>query len=118
MATEAFVSGNYATKAEAEQSGSGIEEQKLSTNGYFKFADGIIVQFGAHTVNSSSPWRTTITFPIPFPNLCASVSLTQYRNYWDSSSNIGYHSLTRSSVGVMAQGGEVEGQIRWIAIGY
>ena len=102
----------------ANSSQGGIESQKLSTNGYFKFQSGVIVQFGAHNVNSSSPWRTTITFPIAFPNTCASVSLTQYRNNWDSTSNIGYHNLTRSSVGVFAQGGEVEGQIRWMAIGW
>lgn len=44
---------------------SGIVAQSLGTNGYVKFANGLIIQWGKAIANKNSP---TTTFPIAFPS--------------------------------------------------
>ena len=51
------------TTAELATEGGGIIAQSLGTNGYVKFANGLILQWGKGT---SSAEKVTITFPINF----------------------------------------------------
>ena len=56
--------------------GSGITEEKISDNGYVKFGNGLILQWGRSNVtkNSSNSGGTgTVTFPIAFPVVCYAV---------------------------------------------
>ena len=48
---------------------SDIVGQTLDTNGYVKFRNGFIIQWGIVVINS------TVTFPITFPTACLSVVL-------------------------------------------
>ena len=91
----------------------GIVAASLNTNGYVKFANGLILQWGSYSGNTSSAY--TITFPIAF-GTCYSISLTPKRNtngsdYCDyitrlksfSNSNFTYYSNTEA--------------IHWMAVG-
>ena len=76
-----FSSGNidYILKNEIATAwtGGGIVAASLNTNGYVKFANGLILQWGSYSGNTSSAY--TITFPIAF-GTCYSISLTPKRN--------------------------------------
>ncbi|MBQ7262465.1 MAG: hypothetical protein IJR14_01980 [Synergistaceae bacterium] len=57
-------------------SGSGITEEKISDNGYVKFGNGLILQWGRSNVtksSSNSGGTGTVTFPIAFPVVCYAV---------------------------------------------
>ena len=67
VATTAFVKSVLST------SGSGLAEILKAENGYCKFSNGLIIQWG--TVRSVSA-RTSITLPTPFTNTNYSVTIT------------------------------------------
>ena len=52
-----------------------IEDSKLSANGYVKFGNGFIVQWGSDTRADDDEYD--ITFPINFPNECFSVVINR-----------------------------------------
>jgi len=47
--------------------------KSFATNGYMKFTNGLIIQWG---IDTNPLVSVTVTFPIAFPTACASVSLT------------------------------------------
>ena len=51
-------------------SGGGITAASLSANGYVKFANGLILQWGCVTKTLNSAQDVSITFPIAFPTEC------------------------------------------------
>ena len=57
-----------------------LQESK-SDNGYIKFANGIIMQWGTHTPSSQS---TTIAFPIAFPSNVWNVMASMGESFTDS----------------------------------
>lgn len=60
-------------------SGDGIISDSLNANGYVKFKNGLIVQWGVHTrEDAGDKWEHTVSFPIPFPNACYNVVITCY----------------------------------------
>ena len=49
----------------------------FADDGYVKFGNGLIMQWGQET---SSAATETVTFPIPFPHECLNVTCTDYDN--------------------------------------
>lgn len=81
----------------------------LASNGYQKFSNGLIIQWG------SSIDPNYVTFPIAFPNACLNVQLT--RHYDDSvvrSNSVSYVSKTQFRA-LYGYGGDTG---YWFAIGY
>ena len=50
--------------------GGTISAASLNTNGYVKFSNGFIIQWGKHYYNNDNPW---VSFPISFTSACYSV---------------------------------------------
>ncbi len=57
-------------------SGDGITDMKSEENGYIKFANGFIVQWGKDTPEGSG--ARTVTFPISFSSKCLNVQCTTH----------------------------------------
>lgn len=55
------------TTAELATEGGGIIAQSLGTNGYVKFANGLILQWGC---KASAGTNTSVAFPISFVSAC------------------------------------------------
>lgn len=55
--------------------GTGIVAQNLATNGYIKFANGFILQWGTYSVSATTT-DLSVTFPIAFPTACNSVVIS------------------------------------------
>lgn len=94
------------TTAELATEGGGIIAQSLGTNGYVKFANGLILQWGVKT-NSSNAENLQITYPISFTNAYSSVgsrTANGATSYWpfviDSSdfTNTGFQAHTAGNV--------------------
>lgn len=87
----------------------------FSSNGYQKFSNGLILQWGQYN-DVASP---TITFPIAFPNYCASATVEQYWNNTGSKYAGRVRSKGTTSMAVHWGNNYVSGaDIIWIAIGY
>lgn len=85
--------------------------QSLTSNGYQIFPGGLILQWGSATAVGSSG---TITFPIPFPNACFSVTSIQH-----SSSATQYGAIATPGLSsVVFYGGSSNISIFWMAVGY
>lgn len=80
-------------------------------NGYVKFGNGIIIQWGTGTMKNAN---TTITFPIAF-NSVARVSLTKVTNSDGRTEDWWIKSVTKTNFVVRSS--ETDGN-HWIAIGY
>ena len=84
----------------------------ISSNGYSKLANGVIMQWG-YATGTAVP--TTVTFPLTFPNACRSVSVTTDRN--SAGSNGHNHAFDVTASGFKAvMDSPFDGW--WIAIGY
>ncbi|MFW6242864.1 MAG: gp53-like domain-containing protein, partial [bacterium] len=82
----------------------------FSTNGYRKFEDGLIMQWGHASAQG------TISFPISFPNSCLQVVATQNTSEaW--SENVYVNTFTTSNFNYQCPNG-VTITASWIAIGY
>ena len=118
MATEAFVGANYATKADAANSG-GVTGQSLGANGYIKYKNGLIMQWGYDTRWVSDRWHGTkglyINFPIPFPKQCYTVIPTCRAGHWDSTIDYSWD-RTRFHISTWNESG-CNGTT-WVAFGY
>lgn len=69
---------------------SAIVAKTLSTTGYSKRADGIIVQWGQTTAPATITEKMPVTFPITFPNVACSVVITSEGNLTASDSPLAY----------------------------
>ncbi len=94
---------------ECESNSGGMTDvaHSFTSNGYQKFGNGFIIQWGI-----SDP--RTVYFPIEFPNNVLQVVATQTSSF-GSYQNVGVASLTTSSFLLR---GEDRVYYRWIAIGY
>ena len=86
MATEAFVSGNYATKAEAQNFNGIVKSYTNGTSGYVKFSTGLLVQWGR---SSASRWTY---FPTSFSNTNYAITMS-INNWAGATSPVGAQSL-------------------------
>jgi len=88
----------------------------LSEDGYFKFPNGLIIQWGYETVDSDTK---TISFPIEFPNACLNVSLTNRKD--GDTGGVDYtHCLTGTptTTSFTISSYSSHTGVYWMAIGY
>jgi hypothetical protein len=84
----------------------------ISTNGYVKLSNGLIIQWGRSATGSDS---TAVTFPIAFPTACLNVSVS-YNADVASSSNA-YSGKVRTYTTTGATFATNGAPFFWIAIG-
>ncbi|SEJ60367.1 hypothetical protein SAMN05660742_111134 [Propionispira arboris] len=82
---------NGSTAAQLIAAAGGVVAQNLGVNGYVKFFNGFIVQWGRWKVNSG--WNTKTAFPIGFKNACLSVNLSVYYANGTPTSDLYYTSV-------------------------
>lgn len=108
--------GNIATtkfvKSVLSSSSAGLATISKAQNGYCKFTNGLIIQWGAGSYNSG----TTITFPTPFTMSTPSVQIT-YKNY-SSINDCDAQSISKTSFQFHRHDGGSSVGITWVAIGY
>lgn len=108
--------GNVATtkfvKSVLSSSGAGLATISKAQNGYCKFTNGLIIQWGAASVNSGA----TITFPTAFTMSTPSVQIT-YKNY-SSINDCDAQSISKTSFQFHRHDGGSSVGITWVAIGY
>lgn len=104
----------YATAPASAQNGSIVvtSASSKSSNGYIKFGNGLIIQWGR---GSGVAQGGTVTFPTPFGTI-GQVSLTQL-----SSADTAYHAylsgITKTNFTLKRHGGTPD-TFSWLAIGY
>ena len=88
----------------------GITTSSLNNNGYVKFLNGLIIQWGTGSGN--------ISFPIPFPNKCFSVtSSSQHNAGWNEDTVINNITNKGFISHLAAYGTGYTVSCNWIAIG-
>ena len=97
--------------ANAIAGGTTVPSGSLTTNGYARFANGLIIQWGMVTMNADS---FSVTFPIAFPTACsfgvAGLAIT------DGGTT---SPATKTKVGMSGNlNGSGTQPINWLAIGY
>jgi hypothetical protein len=83
-----------------------------ASNGYQKFSNGLIVQWGLTTTTTSPQ---TVTFPIAFPTACLNVQATATGTSTNTANTIVYTITTTNFIGATAN---VLCNFYWVAIGY
>lgn len=58
--------------------------------GYYKFPNGLIMQWGNTTTSRRVDGSSKTLFPIPFPHAVLSMSIMEYRGGWRSSGDFYY----------------------------
>lgn len=105
-----------ATEADVSSAGYGIVAANLAQNGYVKFSNGLILQWG----NSNAAHRdTTVTFPIAFSVLYSVVGVPKSSgNLSGSNSNFGVKSQNNKSfIANMYDNGNGYAGFNWCAFG-
>ena len=90
--------------------------QSLNNNGWTKFPNGLIVQWGI--VNIANKSSRTINFSISFPNNCASIMATPLSDRNDTATEGIYFKTKSKNNAVVYNSSNPDSQIMWIAIGY
>ena len=72
---EAFVKGLLPREEESSSDkGDGITSSSLSKNGYVKYNNGFMLQWGVISlINKTGTYRASVTFPTPFTSNCLAV---------------------------------------------
>lgn len=109
IATTAFV------KSVLSGSGTGLATYKKDSNGYIKFNNGIIINWGRVHINAAT--SATVTLPIAFTSTNYKVVGTIYNTDAGSQKNMGVNNYTTTSFKMYNGQGGVE-DYDWIAIGY
>lgn len=101
--------------------GSAIVAKSLDTNGYIKYASGLVMQWGTATNLPASQDVVPVTFPITFPNGVGSVVITSAGSYGNQ---LGFSwgqvkDITTSGFKLSTAASDVDSQGKnWFAIGY
>lgn len=114
-----FSTGNidYVLKDEIANTwtGGGIVAASLNTNGYVKFANGLILQWGIGTVSSRS--SVTVTFPIAFGTAFCMWCCARYGNMNSDIWQDTYCEISSASEGKVATSNTSNTKFAWLAIG-
>ena len=103
-----------ATLADVSSAGSGIVAANLAQNGYVKFSNGLIMQWGLYTQNGTSD--TSVTFSVAFSSLAYSIAVTCGLTSSSGAQAIGVY--TRSKTGFVSAGyGTNRGTATYFALG-
>ena len=96
--------------------GGTISAASLNTNGYVKFSNGLIVQWGNDngTAGSNPPWYN---FPIAFPSICYQVVTNRKDNGWGAKdgNSAGACDWNKTQVRIYSNDGTVP--VNYVAIG-
>lgn len=95
-------------------------ETSFSTNGYHKMPGGLILQWGASTVNLSSV--STVNYPVPFPSVSLMIIANDTKGSPLSDGNTGLivltHNKSRTQFEAVIAGSTGADLYSWFAIGY
>jgi len=96
--------------------GAVVPAKSIAANGYFKLANGLIIQWGRLLRNTSA--NQNVTYPIAFP----SSNPPSLATSWQTSSNVAsfINTINNSKTGftVLSSGYGTDYYVSWIAIGY
>ena len=101
------------------QQNGGIVAMSLTQNGYVKFANGLIVQWGYYASESVDYAQKTVTFPIEFASSCWSVQITGVSTYGGTTgmNGLSVSSVTKTSFVAHPQTSNITSGYYYIAIG-
>lgn len=86
-------------------------------NGYFKFPNGLIIQWGTTTTSTSG--YINVAFPLAFPTACTGMGTTfQSTGLYQTSVNINSVNTSNFNLAGVQSGAYASQPITWIAIGY
>lgn len=109
---------DYILKSELANAttGGGIVAALLEQNGYVKFSNGLILQWGTYEQNTKKSETKTITLPISFSGTTYVLTLGQKSDaYWTNGANVNYVAKTATSIDIYYCDGYGFG---WFAIGF
>ena len=116
IATTAFVR-NLINQFKTDGTLGGIVGGSLTQNGWVKFSNGLILQWGTYNMNSQS---VSVTFPISFFNSCLNVIGVATRANDSDGKTPGYDATSISKTGFICTNGTnhlVNLNMRYLAIG-
>lgn len=111
---DGYHASDIISKITAENTG-GIVAAELNTNGYVKFANGFILQWGEFYGKSAGNASITIPFPITFASACYSVVLVQQVDSSGSSHQLASRIKSKSTASFIC--GTNSGNGQWAAFG-
>lgn len=94
----------------------GFRGQSLTSNGYYKFPNGFIIQWGV-TGYISGSGAFDVTLPITFPNANLSASVSIFSGYYNNLYPPFVYSLSTSQMRIW-QNNSASVPVSWLAIGY
>ena len=95
--------------------GGGITAASLAANGYVKFANGFIVQWGNNTSDTGT--ATTVTFPIAFTSACYAVTFGVHGSGTGKPDITRYNASSVSTTGFVRPEPQSGYSLYWIAVG-
>ena len=116
IATTAFVR-NLINQFKTDGTLGGIVGGSLTQNGWVKFSNGLILQWGTYNMNSQS---VSVTFPISFSNICLNIIGVATRANDSDGKTPGYDATSISKTGFICTNGTnhlVNLNMRYLAIG-
>lgn len=87
----------------------------ITANGYFKMANGLVIQWGGGSTTASG---VTVTYPIAFPNNVLSIVLSPFNSTAGLTTYQAPTSTTFFAQGWDTAGTQTNNAFTWIAIGY
>ena len=87
------------------------------SNGYIKFPNGIILQWGFIKTNGSSSGQT-VTYPIAFPNAMFISQVSDQENNMNTGSLVNLSNSQGTAYGGTSAGTYTTTSLGWIAVGY
>ena len=97
----------------------GIVAASLTANGYVKFANGLILQWGTRTEPKVNDWVwVTTTFPITFASACFSVTCCdELTSTYDGEVESVVRNIKTNSVDIRYRSDRLGRNLRWLALG-
>lgn len=97
----------------------GIVAASLTANGYVKFANGLILQWGTRTEPKVDDWVwVTTTFPITFASACFSVTCCdELTSTYDGDVESFVRNIKTNSVDIRYRSDHLGRNLRWLALG-
>lgn len=97
----------------------GIVAASLTENGYAKFANGLILQWGTRTEPKVDDWVwVTTTFPITFASACFSVTCCdELTSTYDGDVESFVRNIKTNSVDIRYRSDHLGRNLRWLALG-
>ncbi|MCE8838745.1 gp53-like domain-containing protein [Bacteroides thetaiotaomicron] len=95
---------------------SNVTTKNLSRTGYYKFPDGLMIQWGWASSNQNSNWMQTVYLPLSFINNTYTILLTAMTNYQNYYVGRTVH-LTYTGSFIVSANQQNSEPFYWMAIG-